>query len=959
MKKLISLLMAVILSASLAVPAAAADSAKAGTMRLESTEGTVAVKNASGLSVKLKDKMRLYDGYTVKTEAASYAYISLDGSKTLKLDASSEASVSKSGKKLEITLVSGSLFFNVTKPLESGEKLNIRTSTMVTGVRGTSACISAPDRDRTDVTLLTGRLEIRGSGGTEGTDLNAGERVTVTQWDAGAAQEGLEMRKTPAMEQELPGFAAIEVAKDPELQSRIAAETELSVSLIIRDAAEHLAADEAAARQEAAEVRQQLTRQEQQKTVDAVFKPAEDGSDREDPKDDEPGWIPSKPEPGPVVNLDNPTLEELRAALASSTAKVINLKNAAISLDSALDVPAGKTLNLNSGSLANSGTLTVSGSLLADSGAVLDNSGTLAVDRGSTLTVGSSGRLTNSGTLTVSGTATVNEGAALDNQYQMYVLGSSGLHVWGSISIGELHVGREGTPGLVEIGEAAAIAGDGLATVSPGSTFRMSEAACAEQEVMGAVAEGGWYTCVNSGSADIAIRVHRLYTLAFDTGNACGYTVGSLPAKVYSGQQVTVTVAPQNDALDLSGAELSVNDNEHSTAVNLEAAADGTYTCGMYLPAPASDGSGYKLALKDVRWNFTDAASATGTLVAGALSDSAVTSVAVGAWEAGEAIDQPTTVHEGQILTLCENSDTSVGNTLTVSGSLTVESGAGLGVGGGSTPGFVEITETGMLTLKENAAMTVSLSESILTVSGTMTAAAGASLYAGYGNTPGHIEVTGTGRLDFSDSSVMQLSFDSTLTVCGTVTMRNGSALNVGGDDGSGTASTGEVEITGNATVRLDNASELVVLPGSALTVSGTLEVADSGSALTNEGVISVPGGSFLVRGTLENYGKLNAGADGDPAVVEISGLLIGGVDENSLISVFSGNTIRLTGTLDTPTTIILWPGAAISWNSTGAGTLEITQDGMKLDAAEADGIYSYVNDGPAEMTVQAQFAAA
>ncbi len=284
MKKLISLLLVLSMAVSLAVPAGAAEDATAATMRLESTEGTVTVKNASGLSVKQKNKMRLYDGYSVKTAAKSYAYISLDGDKTLKLDASSEASVSKSGKKLEIVLVSGSLFFNVAKPLERSESLNIRTATMVTGVRGTSACVSAPNRHQTEITLLTGRLEVTGqdshSGQMETVEMNAGERAVVAQREAGTPQEHLEIQKLSAQEAALPGFAAVEVAKDPELQSRIEAETELSVSRIVEDAAERLTADETAAQQAAVEVREKVEEQVKEllNAIQSVFDRISGGS---------------------------------------------------------------------------------------------------------------------------------------------------------------------------------------------------------------------------------------------------------------------------------------------------------------------------------------------------------------------------------------------------------------------------------------------------------------------------------------------------------------------------------------------------------------------------------------------------------------------------------------------------------------------------------------------------------
>ena len=111
MKRMLSILLSFLLLWSLALPAAAAETAAAATLRLEKTEGTVKVSNASGKSVTVTDGMRLYSGYTIATEKDSYAYVSLDSTKAVKLDASSRGEVFKSGKKLELKSVSGKLFF--------------------------------------------------------------------------------------------------------------------------------------------------------------------------------------------------------------------------------------------------------------------------------------------------------------------------------------------------------------------------------------------------------------------------------------------------------------------------------------------------------------------------------------------------------------------------------------------------------------------------------------------------------------------------------------------------------------------------------------------------------------------------------------------------------------------------------------------------------------------------------
>lgn len=45
--------------------------------------------------------------------------------------------IEKSGKNLEIVVDRGGLFFNITEPLAEDETMNIRTSGMMVGIRGT------------------------------------------------------------------------------------------------------------------------------------------------------------------------------------------------------------------------------------------------------------------------------------------------------------------------------------------------------------------------------------------------------------------------------------------------------------------------------------------------------------------------------------------------------------------------------------------------------------------------------------------------------------------------------------------------------------------------------------------------------------------------------------------------------------------------------------------------------
>ena len=65
----------------------------------------------------------------------------------------------------------GNLYFNIMEPLEENEILNIRSSTMMVGIRGTCGWVEVPDKERFLVSLLEGSVECAASDpDTYGTD---------------------------------------------------------------------------------------------------------------------------------------------------------------------------------------------------------------------------------------------------------------------------------------------------------------------------------------------------------------------------------------------------------------------------------------------------------------------------------------------------------------------------------------------------------------------------------------------------------------------------------------------------------------------------------------------------------------------------------------------------------------------------------------------------------------------
>ena len=214
MKRLLSVVLAFLLMLGLASPALAA-TPKAVTMRVELVEGSVTIKDAGGVTLDYFEGIQLYSGYSVETGDDSCAYISLDDSKAIKLSMNTSVTIKKSGRKLQVKLKAGEIMFNVTTPLPGNESLEIRTSTMITGVRGSSGGVNAETGEifygtghgivwfrETDQTSSLYGLSQR-------TELWGGRIVSVN-W--------------PVKDMELSDFSALflgEVAENPDLQNSL------------------------------------------------------------------------------------------------------------------------------------------------------------------------------------------------------------------------------------------------------------------------------------------------------------------------------------------------------------------------------------------------------------------------------------------------------------------------------------------------------------------------------------------------------------------------------------------------------------------------------------------------------------------------------------------------------------------------------------------------------------------
>lgn len=483
MKRIFSGLLILSLLLALTVPAAAANDATGTTLRLEEANGAVTVKDAAGKDKTARTGMRLYNGYTIATGASSSAYISLDETKAVKLDASGKVEIRQSGKKLEVSLTAGQLYFNVTQPLKTDESLNIRTSTMVTGIRGSFGWVNL-----TQMGLMHGHVTLTctnpETGESRVTEIYTGEKVSYEQAVGEAADPALaeiDFVKEEIVLEDVPATVVEEIVKDETLQEQLAGDesvtidvTELIESLPEKQAEEKAA--EAAAREavEAAVAAQEETiaaaaAEEQAKgdatatggSAEQVFAAAATDAGGDDNSSS-----------APVVTSVSVAGDggDVSAALSDALSNNSSVTFTGSGSAASLTIPSGKTLTV-----AEDANLTLSGTSSNLSSNTLINNGTLTISGTFHNGGATAGRFVNNGTLTI------NSGASFVNEANGTFSGSTSFTGGGKLTFAVTLNANGGTYDTTYIAPASYDCGVGAALPT------------ATQITKGTDAFGGWY----------------------------------------------------------------------------------------------------------------------------------------------------------------------------------------------------------------------------------------------------------------------------------------------------------------------------------------------------------------------------------------------------------------------------------------------------------------------------------
>ncbi|MEG2441907.1 MAG: FecR domain-containing protein [Acetivibrio sp.] len=492
----------------------AAKKAEATSMRLEKTEGTVNLTTQNGLELPIREKGKLYSGYTLSTKSASYAYVSLDDKKAIKLDESSKVSVKKKGKKIELYVISGKIFFNVKEPLKNDETMQIRTSNMVTGIRGTSAIVEVVDANHTIVSLLDGKVMLI----SKDMETDEWEEILLTAGEVADIRSIVNTTEKPEStvtvkkmeENSIPGFASLEILKDITLQERITEDTKGKFDLlqIILQAEERLKKDQEEARKRKKDIDESLSEREKGKGSESVS---------------ESPIIPDE-DPIPMEDITltgaDITFEKFSEAIKTYKNITLNVTDATypMKFTSTLEIPTADTVTINSaantpltfslgnkdaGKLINNGTLhlntklinqvsiknntgavmTIKGQLVNDTEAAFENMGTIKDEE----RTNPEALIANAGVFTMtSGSVESKNTTALENAGTMDISGSTKI-TGGSNGILNLGGGNLTVHGLgtVITGKDSGITSNGILTIRDGATVRGEKNGIVNNEIDG------------------------------------------------------------------------------------------------------------------------------------------------------------------------------------------------------------------------------------------------------------------------------------------------------------------------------------------------------------------------------------------------------------------------------------------------------------------------------------------
>lgn len=227
-----------------------AESYSAYTMRLLRYEGNVEIQNEAGESRFVMENVRFESGEAMSTGEESLASVGLDEGRIVTVDEESKVKFDQNGDEMELSLSEGQMLLDVENHLDENESLDIQTSTMMVGIRGTIVFVadyetghpnlpdilsesgenlaSAGTAGRVSlVSLLEGQAECTytdSTGNSRSFMLSAGQKAAILDADMNGLAD-FEPMISAVTAEDLRGFVSEQAAENTPLAERISAGT--------------------------------------------------------------------------------------------------------------------------------------------------------------------------------------------------------------------------------------------------------------------------------------------------------------------------------------------------------------------------------------------------------------------------------------------------------------------------------------------------------------------------------------------------------------------------------------------------------------------------------------------------------------------------------------------------------------------------------------------------------------
>ncbi len=225
----ISILLILLLLFSFAVISAsfAEESYSASAMRLLRYNGTVQIFDVSGAPRFLLENVRFASGEAMETGEDGTASVSLDDSKIVSLDKLSFVEFIQESDHIRLNLKKGTIFLDVSEKLDENAGLDIQTSTMTVGIRGTIVQVSededAVDEPMTTLAVLEGTTSVTytdEAGSSRLISVPAGKKISVPKKKA-AGKQGVDPIVSDLKSADIRNVSIEQINANPELVDRI------------------------------------------------------------------------------------------------------------------------------------------------------------------------------------------------------------------------------------------------------------------------------------------------------------------------------------------------------------------------------------------------------------------------------------------------------------------------------------------------------------------------------------------------------------------------------------------------------------------------------------------------------------------------------------------------------------------------------------------------------------------